>query len=40
MAVGYDAWLGSKYTFNLFILSYLSFIYLLLYLFIHSFFIY
>ena len=36
----WDAWLGSEYTYNLFILSYLSFIYLLLYLFFHFFFIY
>ena len=36
----WDALLGSEYTYNLFILSYLSFIYLLLYLFFHFFFIY
>ena len=42
MAVGYfrenfawDSWLGFEYVCNLFILSYLSFIYLLLYLIIH-----
>ena len=42
MAVGYfrenfawDSWLGFEYVCNLFVLSYLSFIYLLLYLIIH-----
>ena len=46
MTVGYfcksfvwHAWLGSEYAYNLFILSYLSFIYLLFCLFIHFFYL-